>query len=402
MPRRTLAGDAAVEGIGLHTGARGDRPLRRPPSRARASSSAGSTSPGAPEVPARLSRGAVHRAAHALGEATRTVQTVEHLLAAAAALAARRPHGRAGRARAADRRRLVPAVSHGPRRRPASPTSRAIPWSTGSPRLPADRGRLDLRRGAGPRAPAHHHHRVGASADRPPDRQLRHHPGRVRAGAGAGAHLRLPARGRSASSPGPGAGRRARVDPGALRRRSGRRRRSAGRTSSCGTRRATSWATWRWSAAGSRRTSIATKPSHQGNIALARWLTRTGAARRRRGDGHRQDPGRHPAPLPVPPGGPHHRGGGDQADRRDQERHHQRAVLPGPLPGPSDHARRAHHRGDGAGRRHAAARHDRGPGPEGRVLHVARQREVPPAGAPGRPAPLRARDAPEPRAAPAG
>ena len=30
--------------------------------------------------------------------------------------------------------------------------------------------------------------------------------------------------------------------------------RSAGRTSSCATRRATSWATWRWSAAGSRRT----------------------------------------------------------------------------------------------------------------------------------------------------
>ena len=78
---------------------------------------------------------------------------------------------------------------------------------------------------------------------------------------------------------------------------------------------------------------VATKPSHQGNIALARWLTRTGQTRWRRGDGHRPDPGRDSPPLSVPAGRPDPRGRGDQADRRDQERDDQRAVLPGPFPG---------------------------------------------------------------------
>ena len=44
-----------------------------------------------------------------------------------------------------------------------------------------------------------------------------------------------------------------------------------------------------------------------------------------------------------------------QAHRRAQERHRQRAVLPGPLPGPPGDAGRADHRSDGAGRRHAAS-----------------------------------------------
>ena len=43
-----------------------------------------------------------------------------------------------------------------------------------------------------------------------------------------------------------------------------------------------------------------------------------------------------------------------KAGRRHQERHDQRAVLPGTLSRASDHAGRADRRGDGAGGRHAA------------------------------------------------
>ncbi len=60
------------------------------------------------------------------------------------------------------------------------------------------------------------------------------------------------------------------------------------------------------------------------------------------------------APLSVPARGPDPRDRGREADRRHQERHDQRAVLSGAFPRASDHAGRADHRGDGAGRRHAA------------------------------------------------
>ena len=56
---------------------------------------------------------------------------------------------------------------------------------------------------------------------------------------------------------------------------------------------------------------------------------------------HPRDPQPAAAPLPVPADRPRDRARRLQARRGDQERHDQRAVLPGPLAGPADHARRA-------------------------------------------------------------
>jgi 3-hydroxymyristoyl/3-hydroxydecanoyl-(acyl carrier protein) dehydratase len=51
-----------------------------------------------------------------------------------------------------------------------------------------------------------------------------------------------------------------------------------------------------------------------------------------------------------------------------EERHDQRAVLSGTFPRPSDHARRADHRGDGAGGRHAP-HGARCPNPDQKVVY---------------------------------
>ena len=64
-------------------------------------------------------------------------------------------------------------------------------------------------------------------------------------------------------------------------------------------------------------------------------------------------------------------------------------FFQGHFPGPPDHARRADHRGDGAGGRRAADGHGGGSAEQGRVLHVPRQRAVAAAGEAGRPAALR-------------
>ena len=100
---------------------------------------------------------------------------------------------------------------------------------------------------------------------------------------------------------------------------------------------------------------IADPPSHHGNVALA---AAPGPDRPTRQGGRVMDIGQILDMLP-------HRYPFLLVDRiiemegterivGHQERHHQRALLPGALSGTSDHARRAHHRGDGAGRRHAA------------------------------------------------
>ena len=85
MARRTLAGDATVEGVGLHTGARVTaRCLAAEPGRGIVFRRV--DLPGAPEVPARLSQVRSTERRTALGDSPGTVETVEHLLAAAAAL----------------------------------------------------------------------------------------------------------------------------------------------------------------------------------------------------------------------------------------------------------------------------------------------------------------------------
>ena len=100
---------------------------------------------------------------------------------------------------------------------------------------------------------------------------------------------------------------------------------------------------------------VATNPSHQGNIALARWLTRTA---QRVGGWSWTSAGSSTSFRTATRSSWWTGSSRWRAPTRivgHQERHDQRAVLPGPFPGPPDHARRAHHRGDGAGRRDAAA-----------------------------------------------
>src|SRR5690606_20821182 len=71
-----------------------------------------------------------------------------------------------------------------------------------------------------------------------------------------------------------------------------------------------------------------------------------------------------------------------------------RAVLPGPLPGPSHHARGADRRGDGAGGRPAVDGPFRRPRVQGGLLHVDRRGQVPSAGDTGGSATARTGDAP--------
>ncbi len=69
--------------------------------------------------------------------------------------------------------------------------------------------------------------------------------------------------------------------------------------------------------------------------------------------------------------------------RRRQAGDDQRAVFPGPFPGPSGDAGRAPGRGDGAGRQPADAPPARAHGEAG-ILHQRGQREIPQAGPAGR------------------
>jgi UDP-3-O-[3-hydroxymyristoyl] N-acetylglucosamine deacetylase/3-hydroxyacyl-[acyl-carrier-protein] dehydratase len=85
MARRTLAGDATIVGVGLHTGVKVTaRCVAAEPGRGIVFRRV--DLPGAPEVPARLSHVRSTERRTSLGESPGTVDTVEHLLAAAAAL----------------------------------------------------------------------------------------------------------------------------------------------------------------------------------------------------------------------------------------------------------------------------------------------------------------------------
>ena len=85
MPRRTLAREAALHGIGLH----GGRPVAvrcLPGASGQGIVFRRTDLPRAPEIPARLSQVRATERRTALGEGDAAVETVEHLLAAAAAL----------------------------------------------------------------------------------------------------------------------------------------------------------------------------------------------------------------------------------------------------------------------------------------------------------------------------
>jgi UDP-3-O-[3-hydroxymyristoyl] N-acetylglucosamine deacetylase/3-hydroxyacyl-[acyl-carrier-protein] dehydratase len=85
MPRRTIGGAACLSGIGLHTGTRVS--VRCTPAPAGAGILFRRVDlPGAPTIPARLSEVRATDRRTALGDGDASVQTVEHLLAAAAAL----------------------------------------------------------------------------------------------------------------------------------------------------------------------------------------------------------------------------------------------------------------------------------------------------------------------------
>ena len=106
---------------------------------------------------------------------------------------------------------------------------------------------------------------------------------------------------------------------------------------------------------------ISVRSGHQTHVEfvkkLAHEIPRAGRrdGRPRGRVGHQRHHGHHAAPLPAPARRSHPRARGGQARRRAEERDHQRAVLRRPLPRPPDHARRAHHRGDGPVRRRAPA-----------------------------------------------
>ena len=85
MPRRTLARSAAVSGVGLHTGSRVSALCQAAPA-GQGIVFRRTDLPGTPVIPARLSEVQSTERRTALGQGETVVQTVEHLLAAAAAL----------------------------------------------------------------------------------------------------------------------------------------------------------------------------------------------------------------------------------------------------------------------------------------------------------------------------
>ena len=85
MPRRTLAADAALSGVGLHTGAT-TRVICRPAPPGHGVVFRRTDLPGAPQVAARVSEVTATERRTALGQGETCIHTVEHLLAAVAGL----------------------------------------------------------------------------------------------------------------------------------------------------------------------------------------------------------------------------------------------------------------------------------------------------------------------------
>ncbi|CAA9422217.1 MAG: 3-hydroxyacyl-[acyl-carrier-protein] dehydratase, FabZ form, partial [uncultured Rubellimicrobium sp.] len=99
------------------------------------------------------------------------------------------------------------------------------------------------------------------------------------------------------------------------------------------------------------------------------------------------DPAHPAASLPVPPRGPRPQHRRHAARAGDQERVHQRAAFPGPLPRRACDARRHHRRGHGPdGGRDDRRVHGLCGSQPGHLLHGHRRGEVPPQGRARRPA----------------
>ena len=233
-----------VSGIGLHTGASVSAVCRGAPS-GQGIVFRRIDLPGAPVIPARLSEVQSTERRTVLGQGETVVQTVEHLLAAAAALQIDDltieldgPEPPIGDGSFAPY--LTALEQAGITEQPGDP----VVYRVTTPSELSEGDSSYVRR-ASQGAPTHHHDRMGPPADRPPDRLLRHHRRRVRAAS-------WPRRARSASCARPrrcGLGAWRWVPrsnrPWSSRKTVWSEARFAGPTSSCATRRATSWATWR-------------------------------------------------------------------------------------------------------------------------------------------------------------
>jgi UDP-3-O-[3-hydroxymyristoyl] N-acetylglucosamine deacetylase/3-hydroxyacyl-[acyl-carrier-protein] dehydratase len=85
MPRRTLEGTAEISGVGLHTGAT-TRVTLQPAAAERGVRFRRTDLPASPEIPARVAEVEATERRTAIGRGDTTIHTVEHLLAAVAAL----------------------------------------------------------------------------------------------------------------------------------------------------------------------------------------------------------------------------------------------------------------------------------------------------------------------------
>ena len=397
MTRRTIASPVTLEGIGLHLGP------TVPPHLSSGAERSGIIfrridPPGRQPVPARAEQAVLTERHTQLGDGRRALHTVEHVLAAVAGLEIDDSASRWTRPE--------PPILDGSARpfHDALASAGIAEW-TGEVRV--SRLRAARHRAATASRRTRCSRRTSLSLEVTIDfphpligRQrvrLPVTPETLRARAGGGADIRVPSRGRGAAREGADPGRLDRERGGARRRRGRWTRRCVGRTSSCVTRRWTASAIWRSRASGCGRGSSRIKPSHRGTVHARARDAEAVPHEETRMLGDRRDHEGAAAPISVSARGSDPRDRAGEAHRGDQERHDQRAVLPGAFPGASDHAGRADRRGMAqvGGMLLMGAVDD--PENEGRVLHVARQREVAEAGEAGRPAAVRARHGPDPR-----
>ena len=190
MPRRTLAQSARVSGIGLHTGSSASAVCQGAPS-GQGIVFRRTDLPGSPVIPARLSEVQSTERRTVLGQGETVVQTVEHVLAAAAALQIDDltidldgPEAPIGDGSFAPY--LTALEQAGITEQPGEPVVYRVTTASGD-----FRGRLILRGRSGQIAPPDHDYRVAPPAHRAADRVVRHHTRRICPGAGSGPDVRI-------------------------------------------------------------------------------------------------------------------------------------------------------------------------------------------------------------------